>query len=147
MSAARVMLRAFSILVGVAALACGGAALRREAIVFWSPPQTPFRPEFRAQVQTVTRRLPAGERVLHLSSSPEFWYSRLWQRALYPRNEVIVIQPPWDRELVREMGSKHGARYVISAGRPPLDPGYLWRIDLGRLPGVSSETWFGELER
>jgi hypothetical protein len=135
----------FSILVGAAALACGARALRRDAFVFTGPPRTPFPSEFRRQFRTVTERLPAGAFVLHLSASPESWYSRLWQRALYPRNDSIVMQPPLSPERVQEMRSKYGARFAISAGDPPFDPGYVWRIDLGRLPKVPSETWFGEL--
>lgn len=137
--------RVFSILVGAAAVVCGTSALRRTALVFASPPQTTLSLQFLAQLQTVTQRLPPGEFVLHLSATPEYWYSRLWQRALYPRNDSIVMQPPLSPERLREMRSKYGVRFAISAGDPPLDPGYLWRIDLGRLPSVPGETWFGEL--
>jgi hypothetical protein len=135
----------FSILVGAAALACGARALLREVPVFSGPPRTPLSPEFRAQIHAVTERLPAGEFVLYLSGSPEYWYSRLWQRALYPRNETILIQPPLGPERLRKMRSKYGARFAIFVGDPPFDPGYLWRIDVGRLPGVPGEMWFGEL--
>lgn len=101
--------------------------------------------EFRAQLRTVEDRIPAGAFVLHLSASPEYWQSRLWQRALYPRNEAIVVQPPWGPELLRQLRAKYRVRYALSAGNPPSDPGYLWSIDLGRLPGHSGGTWFGEL--
>ena len=135
----------FSILVGAAALVCGVRALRRDAFAFAGPPRTPFTPAFSAQLHTVMEHLPAGAFVLHLSSSPEYWRSRLWQRALYPRNDSIVMQPPLSRQLVLEMHAKHGARFAISAGEPPFDPGYVWRIDLGQLPGIPGATWFGEL--
>ena len=89
--------------------------------------------------------MPAGTVVLHLSAAPEYWYSRLWQRVLYPRNETIVMQQPLTAERVRELRAKYGARFAISAGNPPWDPGYLWKVELGPLPSVPGVTWFGEL--
>ena len=139
------LLRALSILVGAAALLCGARALRREAWVFGGPPQTSFPSPFREQLHTVTERLPPGAFVMHLSSAPEYWYSRLWQRALYPRNESVVMQQPLSPEHLRDIRAKYGARFAISAGDPPYDPGYLWKIRLGSLPGVPGESWFGEL--
>lgn len=140
----RFLLRGFSILTGVAALWCGGQELRRQRWVFANPPETPFPPQFRAQLQAVTDRLPPGAFVLHLSASPEYWYSRLWQRALYPRNETVVIEPPLSPERLLEIRKKYGARFAISAGDPPCDLGYLWKIRLGQLPGVPGESWFGQ---
>jgi hypothetical protein len=142
----RTLLRTFSILVGAAALLCGVRALRREVYLFDGPPRTAFLPEFRAQLRTVTERLPPGEHVLHLSATPEYWYSRLWQRALYPRNEAIVMRPPISSERLREIRARYGARFAISAGDPPADPGYLWKVDLGPVPLIRGTSWFGELQ-
>ena len=139
------LLRAVSILVGVAALFCGGRAIRHDVWIFAGPPQTPFPPPFREQLHAVTERLPPGAFVMHLSATPEYWYSRLWQRALYPRNESVVMQPPLSPQRLREIRARYGARFAISAGNPPYDPGYLWRVRLGQLPGVPGESWFGEL--
>ena len=139
------LLRAFSVLVGAAALSCGAQALRRHMPLFDGPPQTPLSPQFRTQLHTVMQRLPPGEFVLYLSASPEYWYSRLCQRTLYPRNETILIQPPLDQERVRAMRTKYRARFVIFVGGPSFDPGYLWRVDVGQFPGVPGEVWFGEL--
>jgi hypothetical protein len=83
--------------------------------------------------------------VLHLSAAPEYWYSRLWQRALYPRNDAILVYPPWNQARLQELRRKYGARFAISAGDPPSDPGYLWKIDLGPLPLGPGRDWFGEL--
>lgn len=139
------LVRAFSILVGAAALLCGMQAFRRDAAVFAGPPRAFLSPPFRIQLQKVVQRLPPGEPVFHLSAAPEYWYSRLWQRALYPRNDSIVIQPPLGGDRLRHLRSKYGVRFAISVGDPPVDPGYLWKIDLGPLPGVPGESSFGEL--
>jgi hypothetical protein len=139
------LLRGFSILTGAAALLCGAWALHREVWALTAPRETPFPPQFRAQLHAVMERLPPGAFVLHLSAAPEHWYSRLWQRALYPRNDTIVMEPPLSLERLVEIRAKYAARFAISAGNPPYDPSYLWKIRLGQLPGVPGESWFGEL--
>lgn len=136
--------RLFFVFVAVAALLCGFRAFRREIPAIESPSRTVFSPEFREQVRRVTARLPAGASVLHVSSAPEPWFSRLWQRALHPRYRTIVVQP-WDVPRIAEFRAKYGARFAISAGHPPLDPGFLWKVDLGEVPGLAGVTWFGEL--
>ena len=76
---------------------------------------------------------------------PEYWYSRLWQRALYPRNEVVIQQPPVPPGRLNELRAKYRARFAVAAGDPPVDPGFLWKVDLGRVNGPG-EAWFGELK-
>jgi hypothetical protein len=143
-SAAVVGLRAFSILVAVAALLCGARAVRRQLWQFAVPPQKVFSPELSAQIRSVEGRIPPGVSLLYLPATPEYWYSRLWQRALYPRNQVILQQPPIPAGRLAELRARYGARFALAAGDPPADPGFLWKVDLGRAPGAG-ETWFGEL--
>jgi hypothetical protein len=142
---ALLFLRLFSILVAAGALLCGMAVFRREATALARPTRTAFHPLFLTQLREVKGRLPPKTEVLHLSAYPEYWYSRLWQRALYPDNETISIQPPLSLERVHTLRAKYGARFAISAGDPPFDPGFLWKIDLGPLALGPSQTWFGEL--
>ena len=139
------LLRAFSILAAVAALLCGGRAIGDQRWRFSGPPRTAYLPEFQTELRTVTERLPGGARLLHLSSAPEYWYSRLWQRALYPRNETIVVQPPLSRERLLDLRQRYGVRSAISAGDPPWDPGFAWSVDLGPLPLVPGHSLFGEI--
>jgi hypothetical protein len=136
--------RILSVLVAVASLLCGVRAFRRQMPVLMSPAPSVFSPEFRAQVRAVEARLPPGAPVLHVCAQQEGWFSRLWQRALYPDHRTIVVQP-WDVPRLGELRAKYSARFVISAGRPPVDPGYLWKVDLGPVPGLPGVTWFGEL--
>ncbi|HWZ86137.1 MAG TPA: hypothetical protein VN032_08050 [Thermoanaerobaculia bacterium] len=142
---ALLLLRLFSILVAASALLCGMVVLRRERTALAEPARTAFHPLFRAQLDEVRGRLPAGAELLHLSASPEYWYSRLWQRALYPDNETILMQPPLSLDRVHALRAKYRARFAISAGDPPFDPGFLWKIDLGPLALGPGQNWFGEL--
>jgi hypothetical protein len=136
--------RTLSVLVAGAALLCAVRAFRWQLPVLKSPASSVFSPEFRAQVRAVEARLPPGASVLHVCAQQEGWFSRLWQRALYPNHRTIVVQP-WDVPRLGEFRAKYGARFAISAGKPPIDPGYLWMVDLGRIPGLPGVTWFGEL--
>jgi len=137
--------RASTLAVALAALLCGARAIRRSAVQFDHPVRKVLIPEFREQLRRFEERVPAGPVVLHLSSAPEYWYSRLWQRVLYPRNETIVLQQPLTAQRVQELRAKYGARFAISQGNPPWDPGFLWKVDLGPLPGSPGVTWCGEL--
>jgi hypothetical protein len=139
-------IRAASILAAAAALLNGAGAVRNDLIVaFRDAPRSVFSPEFLAQRDTVTRTVPAGEFLLHISATPETWASRLWQRVLYPRNPTVVVQPPFDRQSIRTIQKKYAARFAISAGTPPFDPGYRWRVTLVPVPGQRDDAWFGEL--
>ncbi len=136
--------RTLSVFVAVAALLCGARAFQRWIPSLTSPALTVFSPEFRAQVRAVEARLPPGAAVLHVSAQQEGWFSRLWQRALYPDHKTIVVQP-WNMPRLAEFRAKYATRFAISAGNPPLDPGYQWMVDLGPVPGLPGVTWFGEL--
>lgn len=136
--------RTLSVLVAAAALLCGARDFRQQIPILKSPAPSIFSLEFREQLRVVEQRLPTGAPVLHVSAKPEGWFSRLWQRALYPNHQTIVV-PPWDVPRLGELRAKYGARYAISYGKPPIDPGYVWMVDLGPVPGLPGVTWFGEL--
>jgi hypothetical protein len=136
--------RTASILVALAAVVSGALAFRNEIPRATSPAESVFSPAFREQLRIVENRVPAGAPVLHISAQPEPWFSRLWQRGLYPRNPIIVIQP-WDYPRLAELRTKYATRFAVSAGKPPLDPGFAWKVDLGAVPGLPGATWFGEL--
>jgi hypothetical protein len=136
--------RLFSVLVATAALLCGVNAFVRAFPIAASPALSVFSPEFREQVRLVKSRLPAGASVLYVSAQPEGWFSRLWQRALYPDYRTIVVQP-WNFSKLAELRAKYNARFAISAGQPPHDLGFVWKVDLGVVPGLQGVSWFGEL--
>ncbi len=111
---------------------------------FAGPPHKVFPPELSAQIRKVEEKLPPGVSLIYVPASPEYWYSRLWQRAFYPRNQVVIQQPPVPPGRLGELRARYGTRFAVAAGDPPADPGFLWKLDVGRAPGVG-ETWFGEL--
>jgi hypothetical protein len=136
--------RLFFALAALAALLCGIQAFEAEIPTVTSPAKTVFSPELLAQVRAVKARLPPGASVLYVPAKQEGWFSRLWQRALYPDFRTIVVQP-WDKPRLAELRAKYGARFAISAGTPPEDLGFVWKTDLGVVPGLQGTTWFGEL--
>jgi hypothetical protein len=137
--------RIFSVLVALAALACGAAALRQAAERFAQPPRVALPAPLRERLRTVEDRLPAGASVFYVSEVPEYWFSRLWQRALYPGHLAILVQPEMTQRQFDELRVRYGVRYAISAGQHPRDPGFAWKIDLGYDTWAGS-TWFGELQ-
>jgi hypothetical protein len=136
-------LRAFSILVAVAALLTGFRAMRDRAWVFGAPPLRVFSDAFLGQVRAVESCVPPGAVLLFVEPPSDRWSFLLWRRALYPRNEVVLLETVAPSDLAR-LRSKYGIRYAIAAGDPPPDPGYLWSIPLGRTAHVA-ETSVGEL--
>jgi hypothetical protein len=142
-----VLVRAAAVLVATAAVLFGGRALRLELpVALRDASQSALPPLFRHQMQIVLRSLPPGAAVLHLSSIEENWYSRMWERALYPRHAVVSLQPPGlDPARIRRASEAFGTRFAISVGDPSPGAGYRWTAPLGRLPGLEQESWFGEL--
>ena len=143
--AAALLLRIFSVFVALAALASGALALKHAAGRFTQPPRVALPAPLRERLRTVESRLPPGASVFYVTAVPEYWFSRLWQRALYPDHLTILVEPDVSRRQFEELRARYGARYAISAGQHPLDPGYAWKIDLGDDTWAGS-TWFGELQ-
>ena len=141
----RIPIRAFFFAVALAALLCGAWAVRRQLRHFAGPPPKVVSAELRAQIRRVEARLPPGAALIYAPASPEYWHSRLWQRVLYPRNDVILVQPPVPPGRLAELRAKYGVRFALAAGDPPADPGFLWKVDIGRAPGTG-DAWFGELK-
>jgi hypothetical protein len=145
----RFALHAAAGLVLAASALSGVPRLAREIrVAFRDAGLSVFPTEFQRQRAVVEKTAPPGAVFLHISdwaSDPGTgWYSRLWQRALYPRNLVIVVMRDLQPERLQLLRRRFGARYAISVGSPPIDPGFLWHRDLGVVPG-SGQTWFGEL--
>ena len=137
-------LRAFSILVAAAALLTGIKAIRDRAYLFGAPPLRVFSKEFLGQVRALEARVPPGSVLLYVEPPSGHWSFLLWRRALFPRNEVILLESPLDRADVARLRSTYGIRYAIAVGDVPPDPGFLWSLDLGRTPHAA-DTRLGEL--
>ena len=135
--------------VAAASLASGGRALYQDlSLAFTWAGASVFPPTVQRQLETLRSRIPRGSHVLLVApfgaNGP--WYSRLFQRGLYPGVVVIVrYLPPPDAAALRRLRRQYDLRYAVSMGDPPTDPGFVAHDDLGPLPGIPDRVWFGEL--
>lgn len=126
-------------------------------LAFGSAPMHAIAPELMDQARMLRRRIPRGDSILYLGNQnpPDNWYSRLWQRALYPRRLLILERAPSAVKLdtaarprlpgLDELRAAYPIRYAISAGNPPADPGFIAHEELPPVPGFPYAVWFGEL--
>jgi hypothetical protein len=147
MRPAQIFLGAIAVVFVAAAVLFGGRAIRLDLpVVYRDAPRSALPPTFRSQMEVVLRTFPPGAALLHVSSVPESWYSRMWERALYPRNAVVSLQPPeLDPASFRRARERFGIRFAISVGNSSPGNGYRWSVPMGTLPGLDEEAWFGEL--
>ncbi len=142
LAAAAVVLAA-SVWTGVRGLA---ADLR---VAFRDAPLRVISPQMAAQVAAMKKKMAPGARVIYLGNRkpPDGWQSVLWQRAFSP-TRVVVIQKSSQpmRSVFDSFRAVFAARYALSVGSPPEDPGFLWREEFPPLPGTSDVAWFGELK-
>jgi hypothetical protein len=142
------VLRIIAILVVAASVVTGAIAMRKDVrIAFRDAGPSEFPASVNLQVEAITRGMPPGAGLLLLSQSHDdgAWYARLFQRALYPRNVVVVRYVPLtgpERDLLRRQWS---LGYGLAMGVPPPDVGFLAHEDLGTLPALPDRVWFGKI--
>jgi hypothetical protein len=151
--AARAVLLAAGALVLGASLVTGlrgFAADLRQA--YRGAPRHAIPPELVEEARMIEARVPAGASIAYVGNQepPDVWFSRLWQRALYPRRVLLFDTEPRasNQPRVQALEASRAAysiRYAISAGNPPRDPGFLSRVELPPIPGYPYVLWFGEL--
>ncbi len=121
-----------AILIFLAALA---AASRRSiadyTIVFKSSPLDIVPAGHWARIALVKSHVPPGP-ILYLTEKKEDWQRGLWQRTLYPDYPVVTAFGVNDLTSPRILKRRHddNINYVVSAGDPPPNPGFEWRMDL-----------------
>lgn len=127
-------------------------------LAFVDAPRHAIPPEILEQARLLKARIPRDAYVLYVGNQtpPDNWFSRLWQRALYPRRVLILEQGKRavtldTKEQLRvkgleELRAEYSVRYALSAGNPPTDPGFLTREELSRIPQYPYVTWFGVLK-
>lgn len=133
--------------VVVAASAVAGlSALGRDLRLAytWAGPST-FAETDRLQIAAVRERVPEGAVILLVAKRTDIWHARLWERGLFPRNQVATLFEPVTIEEVQKLRSRYGIRYAVLIGPPTFDSGFRWQSDLGNLPGLPSRVSFGEL--
>ncbi|HKF45277.1 MAG TPA: hypothetical protein VKG01_19450 [Thermoanaerobaculia bacterium] len=144
----------------LAALGVGARGFASDArLAFGSAPSHAIPPEIQSRAAALRARIPPRESVLYVGNAnpPDAWFSRLWQRAFYPTRLVIferekspvVLDLPADLPRppkLEDLRKAYGIRYAISAGNPPLDPGFASREEIPPVPGYPYAIWFGELK-
>jgi len=129
-----------------AALASGVLGYMKEASVdFRWAPQAAFPPEITRVENLVRTNLPEGAPILYVHPDPDPWLPGLWQRALYPRHVYVVQEREGPSPTARAVAKVLGIRYAVSAGEPPRDLGFRWRVPLPRLSGYPVDYVLGEL--
>lgn len=131
----------------VVGLQYGAASFLNTAVsVFLYSPKSSIGPELSQYVSKVRQTIPPGAPILYVGAEPEYWFSRLWQRAFYPNSVFVMLGPEGLRSpAFHAVRTRHRIRYAVSAGAPPLDPGYKWHASWPALPATTGEVWFGEL--
>jgi len=141
-----ITLRAIAIAVFAASTAAFLAALIPDVRIAyaWAGPSI-FSEVDRRQMSAVRDAVPEGAVLLLAAKPRDVWHARLWQRGMYPRNQVAVQLEPFPADVIRSLRARYGIRYVVMMGSPALDAELLWHRDLGALHGLSDRVSLGEL--
>jgi hypothetical protein len=118
-----------ALVLGVAFWAAGRRTIEDLPLIFVQAPRQIVPEGHVEQVKLVRRRLPKGSTIFYLMDQPEAWQLGLWQRSLYPDYAVL---PVVGRDELRTNRAR--IEFVISAGTPPLDPGFEWQVPLPGYP-------------
>jgi hypothetical protein len=139
-------LRLIAAVVVAASAAAGGTALWRDLrfAYTWAGPSI-YAETDRRQMTAVRQTVSEGEVILLIAKPTDVWHARLWQRGLYPRNQVVVLFEPVGVNGIRRLRSRYGVRHAVLIGPPGFDPGFRWHRDLGPLAGLPDRVSFGEL--
>lgn len=147
-SRSSIAVKAIAVVVVGGAVYFGATSFAREIeMAFQGGRVSVISPQLTDGVLMVKRIAPSGSTIFYISQTPEYWNSKLWQRALYPDVAVILIQTSVevDGPRLKQLKEKYSVHYALSVGDPPLDPGFRWHHSLPSLPGVGGQTWFGKL--
>lgn len=142
------LLRGAAAIVLAASFVAGGRALYRDlTIAFRDAGPSNIPSSVRRQIETVEAKVPPGARILLVSpeATDELWYTRLFQRAFYPRNAVIIRYLPLARPAADALRRRWTIGYGIAFRSEAIDLGFLGAEDLGTLPGSSDRVWAGEM--
>lgn len=103
----------------------------------------------RRQIESIERRVPAGAPILLVSPplGDDLWWTRLFQRALYPRHATLIrYAPPLTPADADALRRHWSIRYGLAFGAAPSpDLGFLRAENLGTLPGASDGVWLGAM--
>jgi hypothetical protein len=142
------LIRGAAAAVLAASLAAGVVSIARDLRVAFreaGPSNVPA--SIRRQIELIQKSVPPGEPILLVSATlpDELWYTRLLQRALYPRNAIIIRYQPLAHDDAASLRRRWSIRHGIALDASPPDIGFRDAEDLGSLPALSHRVWLGEL--
>lgn len=141
-------MRAAGAVVLVASLVCGVRARSRDATrAFRDAGPSNFPSTVTRQIDEIRREVPAGETILLVSASATdgAWYTRLFQRALYPRNDVVVRYLPLSSRDADGLRRKWSIRHGVELAPEPSSLAFTEHRDLGPLPAMPDRVFIGVL--
>jgi hypothetical protein len=99
------------------------------------------------QVEEIRREVPPGESILLVSESRTdgSWYTRLFQRALYPRNDVVVRYLPLSPRDVASVRRVWSILHGLEFDAAPSSLGLQHPEDLGALPAMPDHVFLGSV--
>ena len=142
------LLRGIAALVICASIWTGARALARDFDrAFHVAGKGVFPPSVARQIDAIRATVPPRDAVLLLSASATdgAWWARLFQRALYPRNVVVVrYEPLVASDAARLRGDWH-PRWALLLSPDGSSLALSDREDLGPLPAMPDHVWLGAL--
>jgi hypothetical protein len=106
-----------------------------------------YPPSVVLQIDAIRTRVPAGDSVLLVSASHTdgAWWARLLQRALYPRNVVVVRYEPLPPNELARLCQRWRFRHGLLLAPEGSSLALTAREDLGPLPALPDRVWLGRL--
>jgi hypothetical protein len=133
------------ILLVAAQIAAAAIGLRESAPrIFPERPPLVIPAEQSRDIRFIRGWIPDDEPLLYLSDGSDPWTPRTWERAMSPEPVVFVVTGNL-RRAVSILRRRFRIRWALSAGAPPMDPGFVWRVRFAPLPGTAEQYWFGRL--
>jgi hypothetical protein len=111
------------------------------AIRLWAPRRVISEGQ-QEQIDLINSMVPTGAALLYIGdmrNGNDRWQAGFWQRILYPSHAVFAVSRSGvDGSDVRKIRHKYHIFYALSAGTPPADPGFLWKVVLPpAVPAIS----------
>ncbi|HKD18961.1 MAG TPA: hypothetical protein VKG23_14000 [Thermoanaerobaculia bacterium] len=144
----RPILRGAGALVLTASVVCGVRAMVYDATnAFRNAGPSVFPDSVIRQVDEIRREVAPGESILLVSASQTdgSWYTRLFQRALYPRNDVVVRYLPLSARDVASVRRVWSIHHGLELDTAPKSLALQHPEDLGALPAMPDHAFLGSV--
>ena len=137
-----VAVRAAAAVCAVSVLVAGARWLRNDLVsTFRDADPSVFPAGFSEQLRSVEEIAPPDAGLLLVASADDAWRARLWQRALYPRNPVVVrYRPLPSGEKLEEL--RRSAAFVLALRNEAAELPLTSQSRLG-----DEDVWIGTLRR